>query len=266
VLPAFPSAVTRVQLALQSEDNSIGDIVRILSSEPALAARILQIGNAWAIRRAGAEVTDLHQAVSRMGYDMVRSISIAFGMQRLKSNANYSPAGQAELKAALTDAVQVSAISYVLAKHYTRLKPGDALLTGLLHVMGRLYIVKRFEETTHVSPEELQNTVAEWHPTIGKAISESWELPETLGAAIEQQNDYDVHFSGAVTLTEILIAARLINQGTIPTAGSSEELEKEQPPPHVFSRLGLSCDDETGVVDLSAHIEEIEGIRAQLTK
>ena len=266
MLPAFPSAVTRIQLALQSEDNSIGDIVRILSSEPALAARILQIGNAWVIRRAGAEVTDLHQAVSRMGYDMVRSISIAFGMQRLKSNANYSPAAQAELKAALIDAVRVAAISYVLAKHYTRLKPGDALLTGLLHVMGRLYIVKCFEETNDVSPEELQNTVAEWHPTIGKAISESWELPETLGMAIEQQNDYDVNFTGAVTLTEVLIAARLIDQGAIHTAGSNEEPGEEQPPSHVFSRLGLSCNDETGAVDLNAHLEEIEGIRSQLTQ
>ena len=40
-LPAFPEAVLRIQQALQSSDTDTGDIVRILSSEPALAARLL---------------------------------------------------------------------------------------------------------------------------------------------------------------------------------------------------------------------------------
>ncbi len=266
VLPAFPNAVTRIQLALQSDDNSIGDIVQILGSEPALAVRLLQIANAWAIRRAGPEVTDLHQAVKRMGYDMVRSIAIAFGMRRLQGDANYSPAGQAELKAALTEAVQVAAISYVLAKHFTRLKPGEALLTGLLHAIGRLYIIKRFEEADHVSDEELQTTVAEWHPTIGKAIAESWGLPEALGTAIEQQNDYEINCRGPVSLSEVLIAARLTNRGTSPEAGAEPDTDEEQQAAPVFDRLGIPRNDESGAVDLSTHIEEIGGIRSALTR
>jgi HD-like signal output (HDOD) protein len=60
-LPAFPEAVLRIQRALQSPDTSTDDIVRILSSEPALAARLLRIANSAEFRRADANITDLRR-------------------------------------------------------------------------------------------------------------------------------------------------------------------------------------------------------------
>ena len=80
-LPAFPEAVIRIQQALQSADTDTADIVRILSSEPALAARLLRIANSAEFRRADAEITDLRKAISRMGFNMVRTVAVAFAMR-----------------------------------------------------------------------------------------------------------------------------------------------------------------------------------------
>jgi len=263
-LPAFPDAVIRVQLALQSDDNNVGDTVRILSSEPALAARLLQLANSAQMRRADAQVNDLHRAVSRMGYDMVRSIAISFAMRQLQRNEKYSKAAQAELQAAWTEAIQVAAISYVLAKHYTSLSPDEALLAGLLHVIGRLYIVMRFEETEHVSDAELEGIVAEWHTAIGKAIAESWGLSEALSIALEQQNDYDINLSGPVRLCEVLIAAKIINFGGQDPTGCDPDAETEPATLAVLERLGIPSNDKTSTRGLGTHIEEIERIRSAL--
>ena len=142
-LPSFPEAVLRVQRALQSPDTTVDEIVRILSSEPALAARLLRIANSAEFRRMDGEITDLRKAVSRMGFNMVRSVSVAFAMRQLRRKDSYSAAVQAELEAVWRESIEIAAASYVIAKHAARANPEQALLAGLLHVLGRLYIIMR---------------------------------------------------------------------------------------------------------------------------
>ena len=73
---------------------------------------------------------------------------------------------------------------FVIAKRFTRLNPDQALLTGLLHVLGRLYIIMRSKDAAELSDSEMSDVVDGWHATIGKAILESWGLPEALQHAV----------------------------------------------------------------------------------
>src|SRR5690606_5380024 len=97
-LPGFPEPVLRVQRTMESPDASAEDVVRVLSSEPALAARALQIANSVQFRRRGSEVTDLKTAVSRLGFNLVRSIAVAHAIQQLRLRETYSPSAKAELE------------------------------------------------------------------------------------------------------------------------------------------------------------------------
>jgi HD-like signal output (HDOD) protein len=212
-LPAFPEAVLRIQRALQSPETSTDDVVRILSSEPALAARLLRIANSAEFRRADQNITDLRKAVSRMGFNMVRSVAVAFAMRQLRRKDTYSPAAQAELERAWEESLETSAACFVLAKRFTKLNPDQALLTGLLHVLGRLYIIMRSKDVAELSDAEMRDVIDSWHATIGKAILESWGLPESLQNAVEHQDEYDVELEGDVTLTDVLIAAKLLAKG-----------------------------------------------------
>ncbi len=212
-LPAFPEAVLRIQRALQSPDTSTDDVVRILSSEPALAARLLRIANSVEFRRMDQDITDLRKAVSRMGFNMVRSVSVAFAMRALRKKDSYSPAAQAQLEQAWKDSIDIAAACFVIAKRFTRVNPDQALLTGLLHVLGRLYIIMRSEHAEELSEADLRAVVDSWHASIGKAILESWGLPEALQSAVEQQDEFEMELDGAVTLTDILLAAKLLTRG-----------------------------------------------------
>lgn len=212
-LPAFPEAVLRIQRALQSPDTSTDDVVRILGSEPGLAARLLRIANSAEFRRMDQDVTDLRKAVSRMGFNMVRSVAVAFAMRQLRRKDTYSPAAQAQLEQAWNDSLEVAAACFVIAKRFTRLNPDQALLTGLLHVLGRLYIIMRARDNEDLSETQLREIVDGWHANIGKAILESWGLPEELQRAVGDQDQLDADIHGPVTLTDVLISAKLLRAG-----------------------------------------------------
>jgi HD-like signal output (HDOD) protein len=216
-LPAFPEAVLRIQRALQSPDTDTNDIVRIMSSEPALAARLLRIANSAEFRRVDGEITDLRKAISRMGFNVVRSVAVAFAMRQLRRKETYSASAQRELEAIWKESLEVASVCFVLAKQFTRASPDQAMLTGLLHVLGRLYIVMRSQEMD-VSDTEIKSVADHWHATIAKAILESWGLPESMQTAIQQQDEVDEEHEGAVSLTDILISAKLLASGTELTA------------------------------------------------
>ena len=98
-LPAFPEAVLRVQRALQSPDTSAGDVVDILSSDAGLAARILRIANSAAFRAPAGEITDLRNAVNRLGFNTVRTIAVDFAMRQLRRRNDYSESARREIEA-----------------------------------------------------------------------------------------------------------------------------------------------------------------------
>ena len=255
-LPAFPEAVLRIQQALQSADTDTADIVRILSSEPALAARLLRIANSAEFRRADTEITDLRKAISRMGFNMVRTVAVAFAMRQLRRKESYGPEAQAELEKIWKSSLQVAAICFVLAKHFTRLSADQALLTGLLHVLGRLYIVMRAQEMKDVSDEDIRSVASSWHGTIGKAILESWGLPESLQHAVEHQDEVGLQLTGDVTLTDLLIVAKLLSgapAGAVP------------PPCPALTRLQRGAGDKTLTV-VDDYADKIKRVQSSLSE
>lgn len=251
-LPAFPDAVLRIQSALQSPDTDANEIVAILSSDPALAARILRTANSVAFKRADKEITDLRTAVTRMGFNMVRTIAVAFAMRQLRQRDLYSAEARDEIESIWRDSLQIATICYVIAKHYTRLNADQALLTGLLHGLGRLYIVMRAEEID--AAVDLREVTSGWQASIGKAILDSWGLPETLQHAVEHQDELTTAMEGETSLTDVLISAKVL---------SSEDAEAEvQTCPAVRRVKAVKEKDVTAV--LADYEEELQSLRSSL--
>lgn len=257
-LPAFPDAVLRVQRALQSADTSANDIVEILSSDPGLAARILRIANSAAFRAAAGEITDLRNAVSRLGFNMVRTVAVDFAMRQLRRTDVKSEAARAEIETIWRDSLEIASICFVIAKHYTPVNGDQALLAGLLHGLGRLYVVMRAESMPGITAAEMREVADGWQATIGKAILESWGLSEALQHAIEHQDDVDTEYAddgdSPVSLTHILIAAKVLN--------SEDGVEKARDMP-ALTWLNIMKDLDAAAV-LVDHEEEIRALRESL--
>ena len=141
-LPSFPDVATRVRRALTNEQVDVDSVVRIVSAEPALAARLLQLANSAAVNPNGKRFADLRSAISRIGFNMARSAAIAFAMSQLRRAEAYKSVGD-ELAALWKQSAHVAAMCHVVARRFTQINADSALLAGLLQGVGKLYLLTR---------------------------------------------------------------------------------------------------------------------------
>src|ERR1700678_645689 len=77
-LPSFPDVVIRIRKALADPEAKLTQTAKIISSEPRLAARLIQPANSAAYNPSGKALTDLRAAVTRLGHRPVQSSAMAY--------------------------------------------------------------------------------------------------------------------------------------------------------------------------------------------
>ena len=210
-LPSFPDIALRVREVLSDENVSQDMVVRVVGSEPALAARLMQIGNSAALNYTGKPITDLRSAISRMGFNMVRSAAIAFAMAQLKKQDALKGL-EKPLEQLWKRSAAVAAMSHAVARRYSKVNADSALLAGLLHGIGQLYILTR--SAKHPGLFANQTTYAaivrDWHSAIAKALLENWEMADEVIEAVSSFEDLERSHEGPVDLTDVVTVGNLL--------------------------------------------------------
>ena len=210
-LPAFPDVVRRLQIALISDSTTSKGIVTIIGSEPVLSARLMQMANSAAMNPSGSPVASLNNAVNRLGFNHVRTVSTAFALRQLSRNESLG-AIRPDLEQIWATSNEVASICYAVAKQAFGRQPDEAMLAGLLHSIGRLYIVMHAHQKDPAmrADPEFSEILETWQPVIGRSILEAWGLPVRICEAVENQ-DYLLNGGSAdlEPLTRLLSAAKL---------------------------------------------------------
>jgi HD-like signal output (HDOD) protein len=210
-LPSFPEIAIRVRRVLSDPKSSVEQVVRVVGSEPALAARLLRIANSASLNRSGRAVTDLRTAINRIGYNMVRSASISFSMAQIRKS-NKLAGLEHHLNELWQRSTMVAAFAYVLARNCTKVNPDEAMLTGMMHGIGKLYVLTRVIDHPELfaSHTMLNQIISEWHTSIGKAILENWNFSESMAQAVGDQADFSRTEDGPPDLTDVVAVAILM--------------------------------------------------------
>ncbi len=260
-LPSFPDVVLRVRKALENEDSSTHDLVRIISAEPVLAARLLTIANSAAFKPTGDPITDLNMAVNRLGRSMIRSTAMSFALAQLRS-AQKLDLVKERLELLWERSAHVAALSFVLTRRYTKLNPDEALFIGLMHGIGEMYIVVQTDKYPALlgNESDITEVIEKWVPRIGSEILKSWGFAEYVSRAVAQYQDIDRENDGEVDFSDVLILAHLLHRFV--TADEDTELQLE----HVsaWQRMKIEMTDLIGVLQKSD--EQIRSLRHALSK
>jgi HD-like signal output (HDOD) protein len=219
-LPSFPEIAIRVRRVLSDPKSSVEQVVRVVGSEPALAARLLRISNSASLNRSGRAVTDLRTAINRIGYNMVRSASISFSMAQIRKS-NKLAGLEHHLNELWQRSTMVAAFAYVLARNCTKVNPDEAMLTGMMHGIGKLYVLTRVIDHPELfaSHTMLNQIISEWHTSIGKAILENWNFSESMAQAVGDQADFSRTEEGPPDLTDVVAVAILMATHAEDSAG-----------------------------------------------
>jgi HD-like signal output (HDOD) protein len=248
-LPSFPEIAVRVRRVLSDPKSSVEQVVRVVGSEPALAARLLRISNSASLNRSGRPVNDLRTAINRIGYNMVRSASMSFSMAQIRKSNKL-----AGLTHHLNDlwerSTLVAAFAYVLARNCTKVNPDEAMLTGMMHGIGKLYVLTRVVDHPELfaSNTLLNQIITEWQASIGKAILENWNFSESMAQAVGDQADFGRVQEGPADLTDIIIVSILMASHTDDIPGLEASLNDMT----AAKRLGLDQAKTRAVLSESA--------------
>jgi len=204
-LPAFPQVVIKVQEAFKDPDYTPQKVARVISTERTLADRLLQMANSTAFNATGRVIIDLGVAINRLGAQKVYSVALGHAIAHIRHNEPLRSIAP-RLDELWSECVTVAHFSEAIAKRRSLPFPG-AFAAGLLHGIGRFYILAQ-SASQGASQVPLNAALVDaWHPVIAKAVLKNWQMDEAVCEAVGAQADVNIVRVGPPTLTDVLIAS-----------------------------------------------------------
>jgi len=259
-LPSFPEVALRVRRALARDDIAVDEVVRIVSAEPSLAVRLLQLANSVALNPGAQRITTLRTAISRVGFNMARSATVAFAMSQMR-RAEAWRGLSTRFRVIWENNARLAATAYALARHCARSDADEALLAGMLNAVGKLFVLTRLSRFPALLADagigaEIENV---WQGRAARALLYRWDLGEEVFMAACEFERAQERADGPATLSDVLLAARHLMDVRVPAELQDEALATSLP----FARLGLDAAAAARVLESST--SEIASLRAALS-
>ena len=247
-LPSFPDAAERVRRTLEDPRCSGPRLVRAIGADPVLAGQIVRLANSAAYRCGPVRITTLVCAIARLGHDTIRSTAVSLAMRQL-AGAAARPALRAPLGRLWKHSVQVAALSHTLAKRVPHLRPDEAMLAGLVHDIGKLYILRRAADhgAQCAGDAALDELVDAWHVGIGRAIVDAWGFPDAVGVAVDEHEEIERDPGPDADVADVVLVANLLARHA---AGEIASLDWQRVP--ALGKLGLMPGNTGEVLQRSA--------------
>lgn len=211
--PTSLDAAIMVRNTLKDPEVKLDQVARAIALEPLIASKLLRLANSVVYNPSGQAITDLKTAVSRMGFEAVRTTSLAVAMDQIMKSKNLANFDRFA-KLTWEHSIQVAATARVLARRVGRVNPEEALLAGLVHDIGIFYLLYRAAEYPQYreNQDALVELIAGWHESIGESLLHILGLPERIVNAArdhDQLRDLD----NPCTLSDVIYFANLLSGG-----------------------------------------------------
>jgi HD-like signal output (HDOD) protein len=252
VLPSLPEVCLRVRDVAEDIESSIPQLANIISQDAALAARIIKVANSPLVRTP-SEVTDLVTAVNRLGINFTSNLAMGLAMEQLFQAT--SDVVDRRMRSIWQQSSEVASICHVLASHYTKLHPDQAMLAGLIHKIGALPILTYAEDNNSLLNDgfALDKLIEKLHPLIGSHILKAWRFPKEL---LNVPGQY-LKFDREIPKVDY---ADLVTVAVLQTHANTEHpyAKLDWSTIHAFDRVGLSPDmDMADAIDIE---DDISGL------
>lgn len=249
--PTCMDAAVLVRNTLKDPQANLERVVQVVGVDPLISSKLLRLANSVTYNPMGKRVSDLTTAIARLGFEAVRTTSLAVAMDQMLKSCNltaYDDIG----REAWEHSLQMAAIARVLARRIGRIKPEEAMLAGLVQNIGIFYLLFRAAEYAeyHDDREAILDLIRSWHASIGESLLHILGLPEHLTEAIcnhDQRHDIEAPSS----LHDILYFANLLadepGYGVLAQADPARVEQAQASREHFADLLHEADDDITAV-------------------
>lgn len=189
VLPTLPEVALKVREVADDPEADLDKLATVIGNDAAISARIVRVANS-PLLRASRPIEDLKAAVTRLGVAYTSNIAIGLAMQQMFQAT--SDLVDMRMREVWSRSSEIAGICHVLCKHYTRLRPDQATLAGLVHQIGVLPILTYAEDHPSLLRDSLtlDTVIEQLHAPIGDLILKTWGFPEELAHIPSQHADF----------------------------------------------------------------------------
>lgn len=184
VFPTHAELALSVKRLLDDPECAIEPLTRLIAAEPLLASRVVAMANSVVYNRSGRHSADLRGAVSRLGFNTLRTLAMAIVVSQM-SNMVRDPAHRALAARLWEHSVHVAALARVIASRVTRQDPETAFFAGVVHEIGGFYLIARAAAFPGLLESDLAAWVGEREAQVGRFVLRALDVPENVLNALE---------------------------------------------------------------------------------
>ena len=192
-LPSLPSIYTEIVTEMQSDDPSIKKVGEIISKDPSMTAKILQMVNS-AFFGLFQKIKSPEQAVMMLGSETIKALVLSV---KIFSEFNQKSFSWFKIDELFNHSLAVSLYAKTIIKN-ENLDQGlinNSMMAGLLHDLGKLILATNFEKPYRQALTEAQGTdknlldleyeaFGTSHAEIGAYLMGLWRLENAIIEAI----------------------------------------------------------------------------------
>jgi HD-like signal output (HDOD) protein len=191
VLPSIPKVVALLLSELDSAEPDLNKITQLISTDPALTTRLLQLSNSGFFKLSG-KVNSVSEALAILGLGHVRTMAVAAA-----SGASFKAVPGIHLQQFWAYSLNVAKLARSLAG-VVRQNQQAAFTCGLIHAVGELALHMAMPDEVaaldrEVPPLDLRRAKAEVrtfgfsYGQVGAGFARQWQFPQPMVDALEHQ-------------------------------------------------------------------------------
>ncbi|MFV0438147.1 MAG: HDOD domain-containing protein [Desulfopila sp.] len=264
-LPVLPEVLVRLLEACEAPDCPLAEISEIISKDPALSLRVLQLVNSayYGFRQS---FTAIEQAVAYLGANAVKSLALTTSVHQVFETKKAGEREKRESGYFWYHSLLTATLAKLLARELGAESAEDAYLAGLLHDIGKRLLASTFsgsyvaDYSNSVDSETLLAREVEAtgvnHCEAGAWLVSRWKLGSLVADAIEYHHEPVQQVSEAFPLVKLVYLANMLANRQI-----EGPIEDDQD--LAQAKALFFADDSLHLPDLvEASLEEVEQVAA----
>ena len=201
-LPALPPIASQILKMCRNEDTEVEKLAELVSQDPAVVGRLLQIANSSYYGGARHKVTSIPQAITLLGMNAVGSLAFSFCFHRLFRDMNHPKHGGMDHVQYWRRSIIASIAGRALGTWSKVPDPELLFLGSLLQDIGLLALNEVAPEVTRTLTMDANGDHGQLatferqyfgcdHATMGGWMAETWQLPEEFQTIIQSSHHPD---------------------------------------------------------------------------
>jgi putative nucleotidyltransferase with HDIG domain len=190
-VPTLPGVFEKVSALVEDPDTGAEDIAAVISSDQALSAKILRVVNS-ALHGFPGRISSVTHALIILGFDVVQGLVLTTSVFDMMISKGMHGLWAHSLGCAVTAGVIARKVEYP--------HPEEISIAALLHDIGKVIMKTEIPNETEqvvalvkakdISVREAEEEVLGLtHTTVGRWISEEWNLPHKLTEPIRYHHN-----------------------------------------------------------------------------